>query len=399
MSAAPSAAANASPGRAPLRAVVVGAGFAGEGHTLALRYAGVDVVAVCSRTPAVVQDVAARLGVPEASTDWAETLQRVRPEIVAVATPGSLRAPLIEAAAALGAHIYCDKPLAPQATEAERLYRLVAAGGVKHALAATHRYDPSVQWLAELLQQGTIGDLLEVEGTFRRRIDPLTPWSWYDQIASGGGLMHNAFPHWLGILMTTTGGELRRAVGEARVLRHRAPVVPEIHDFRERGARTPTAAAAETLQWRPCDADNAFSTLLRFAVPDGNGAAPGAAPEREVQVTLVASGARATWPPNGWRFHGETGSLLADGQFGYEVTLKRSPAGPAEALPVPQRLLDDLPAVGTEFQNKWAALARDFVADIEGHPFRPYLTFRDGWRFECAVDTIRTGAGWLDLPE
>ena len=95
MSAAPSV----SPSRAPLRAVVVGAGFAGEGHTLALRYAGVDVVAVCSRTPAVVQDVAARLGVPEASTDWAETLQRVRPEIVAVATPGSLRTPLIEARA------------------------------------------------------------------------------------------------------------------------------------------------------------------------------------------------------------------------------------------------------------------------------------------------------------
>ncbi|HVG98540.1 MAG TPA: Gfo/Idh/MocA family oxidoreductase [Chloroflexota bacterium] len=378
----------------PLRAVVVGAGFAGEGHTLALRYAGVDVVAICSRTPAVVQAVAARLGVPEASTDWAETLQRVRPEIVAVATPGSLRAPLIEAAAALGAHIYCDKPLAPDAPEAERLYRLVAASGVKHALAATHRYDPSVQWLAELLRAGTVGELLEVEGTFRRRIDPLTPWGWYDQLASGGGLMHNAFPHWLGILMTTTGGELRRVMGEARVLRHRAPVVPEIHDFRERGARAPAAAEAEALEWRACDADNAFSALLRFAPPGADGP-----PGREVQVTLVASGARATWPPNGWRFHGESGSLLADGHFGYEVTLKRSADGPAEPLPVPQRLLDDLPAVGTEFQNKWAALARDFVADIRGRPFRPYLTFRDGWRFECTVDTIRAGAGWLVLPE
>ena len=34
-----------------LRAVVIGAGFAGEGHTIALRAAGVDVVVLCGRTP------------------------------------------------------------------------------------------------------------------------------------------------------------------------------------------------------------------------------------------------------------------------------------------------------------------------------------------------------------
>ncbi|HEX2517176.1 MAG TPA: Gfo/Idh/MocA family oxidoreductase [Chloroflexota bacterium] len=374
-----------------LRAVVVGAGFAGEGHTLALRDAGVDVVAICARTAEVVQAVAGRLGVPEASTDWQQTLRQVRPEIVAVATPGSLRAPVIEAAAGLGAHLYCDKPLAPDGPQAERLYRLVQGAGVKHALAATHRYDPSVEWLAELVREGTIGPLLEVEGTFRRRIDPLTPWTWYDTVASGGGLMHNAFPHWLGILTTIAGGPPLRAMGESRVLRHRAPVVPHLHDFRQRGARTPTAAEAAGLEWRPCDADNAFSALLRFR------ADPQVSPA-EVQVCLVASGARAAWPPNGWRLHGETGSLLADGHFSYEVSLQRGPGDPRQPLPVPQRLLQALPAVGTEFQNKWAALAREFVADVTGRPHHPYLTFLDGWRFALIADTIRSGRGWLDLP-
>ena len=42
----------------PLRTVVIGAGWAGEGQTKALRYAGVEVVAICARQSAVVQQVA-----------------------------------------------------------------------------------------------------------------------------------------------------------------------------------------------------------------------------------------------------------------------------------------------------------------------------------------------------
>lgn len=378
-------------GSTGLRAVVVGAGFAGEGHTLALRRFGVDVLAICARQPDVVRAVADRLEVPEASTDWRETLERVRPEIVAVGTPASVRIELIEAAAAIGAHVYCDKPLGTNAREARRCYDAVRSAGVKHAYASTHRYDPSVAWVAELLRQGVIGRVLEVEGTFRRRIPELTPFSWYDTVATGGGLLHNAFPHWLGILMTAVGGEPQRVMGSVRVLREKAPVVEDIHDFRERGQRTPTPDEAARMEWRACDADNAFFTLLGFsadpAVSDG-----------EVRVTLVASGAHATWPPNGWRFHGETGSLLVDGHYSYQVSVQRTNGGEREALPVPQRLIDDVPKVGTEFQDKWAALARDFVADVLGQEHRPYLTLRDGWRFEEIIDAIRSGRGWFDLP-
>ncbi|HEV2123838.1 MAG TPA: Gfo/Idh/MocA family oxidoreductase [Chloroflexota bacterium] len=377
---------------ARLRAVVVGAGFAGEGHTLALRHHGVEVVALCARAPEVVRAVADRLEVPEASTNWRETLQRVQPDIVCVATPASVRLEVIAVAAQLGCHLYCDKPLGTNADEARQCFEAVASTGIKHAYAATHRYDPSVAWLAEVLREGVIGQLMEVEGTFRRRVPELTPWSWYDTVATGGGLLHNAFPHWLGILMTATGGEVQRVMGEARVVRQRAPVVPDLHDFRERGARMPSPEEAAEMEWRACDADSAFTALLRFM------AAPPVS-QQEVHVSLVASGAHATWPPNGWRFHGETGTLLADGHFSYELSLQRKAGGEREPLPVPQRLLEDLPAVGTETQDKWAALARDFLADIRGEPHRPYLTFRDGWRFEAMIDAIRAGRGWMAVPE
>ena len=46
-----------------LKAVVVGAGWAGEGHTKALQHCGVEVVAICARRQEIVDKVASNLGI------------------------------------------------------------------------------------------------------------------------------------------------------------------------------------------------------------------------------------------------------------------------------------------------------------------------------------------------
>lgn len=374
-----------------LRAVVIGAGFAGEGHTLALRHSGVDVTAICARQHEVVQTVADRLDIPVASTDWRRTLETVRPDIVALATPASLRGAVVEVATSLGCHIFCDKPLAAVAAEAGRLYRLAESAGVKHAYASTHRYDPSVVWLGELVRDGAIGAVREVEYTFRGGFPPLSPWGWWDVLASGGGFLNNWFTHVLGMLATITDGTVVRATGEARPTRPQAPVVPDIHDFRVlfTSEKTPTPEEAARLEWRACDGDGSFSALLTATTADA----------REVPVSVVASGlAIAPWPPTGWRLYGDEGTLLADGFTSFAVSRMRSADGDREPLPVPQRLVDEVPQVGGDEANKWAALARDFVADVRGEAHRPYLTFRDGWRYQEAIDAIRDGCGWHTLP-
>ena len=101
-----------------LRAVVIGAGWAGEGHTKALQHYGVDVVAICARKADVVQKVASQLGIAEASTDWKKSLLEIKPDIVALTTPAILRTEVIELAAQLGSHLLCEKPLATTAEEA-----------------------------------------------------------------------------------------------------------------------------------------------------------------------------------------------------------------------------------------------------------------------------------------
>ena len=58
-----------------------------------------------------------------------------------------------------------------------------------------------------------------------------------------------------------------------------------------------------------------------------------------------------------------------------------------------------LPQIGDDIQNKWAGLIRDFVADVEGRAYTPYLTLFDGWRYQIAIEAIRESQGWAKIPE
>lgn len=163
-----------------LQAVVIGAGWAGEGHTLALQHNGVHVQAICARDKETIEAVAKRLDVPEGSVDWRATLETVRPDIVSLATPASLRREVIETAVDLGCHILCEKPLAPTGPEAKALFEIVDRAGIVHAYAATGRYSPHIAWMSELVQQGAIGELREID-VLERQVQPLPammPWGW-----------------------------------------------------------------------------------------------------------------------------------------------------------------------------------------------------------------------------
>ncbi|MAE19899.1 hypothetical protein CMK12_13395 [Candidatus Poribacteria bacterium] len=193
------------------------------------------MVAICARQSVVVQQVADRLSVAQASTDWRQTLETVCPDIVALASPAVLRTEVVEMAADLGCHLLVEKPLATTASQAGHIYQRVRAVGVKHAYAATHCYNPAYVRLKELIQQGMIGQLQEIVVTMGRRHSPpaIMPWSWMLSLEEGGGILNNAGPHLLGILETISGGQLARVMGQCRVLISQAPVVSGLHDHRD----------------------------------------------------------------------------------------------------------------------------------------------------------------------
>ena len=385
--------------RTKLRAVVVGAGWSAEGHTKAFQHYGVEVLAICGRKPEIVQKVASGLGVAEASTDWRQSLLNHKPDIVALTTPAILRTEVIELAVELGCHIISEKPLALTAAEAEHIYNVIKDTGLKHGFAATHLYDPSVAYVRELLtQQHVIGELTAVDIGYSRRIRHNTasktvkPWNWMSSLAHGGGALNNGLTHRLGMLERMTGMKILSAVGEAKTAIRKAPVVPEIRDFRVWRRREITPEAASKLEWRVCDAEWDYSAFFKL------GSSETADPENNILVTMrTHPGVPTHAPTGGWYFYGTRGTLV--GRGGHILSPVTKHVGEtSEELAVPQILAADLPRIGDDIQNKWVALVRDFLADIEARPHAPYLTFQDGWRYQIAIDAIRGSNGWTQIP-
>lgn len=107
-------------------------------------------------------DVAKELGIELAAT-YEDVLADPAIDAVVLATPHSLHLSQIEAAAAAGKHIFCEKPLALNKADVDK-----AAAAAKQAnviLAAGHnrRFHPAFIKMRQMVADGAFGDVLHVE--------------------------------------------------------------------------------------------------------------------------------------------------------------------------------------------------------------------------------------------
>ena len=152
-----------------------------------------------------------------------------------------------------------------------------------------------------------------------------------------------------------------------------------------------TSEEASKLEWRDCDAEWDYSAFFKLGHPNpdtGN----------SILVTMRTNpGVPSHKPIGGWFFYGTHGTLVGrGGHILYHIT--KHIGEEVEKLSVPQELQDDLPQIGDEIQNKWTALVRDFLSDIQDRPHEQYLTFLAGWRYQIAIDAIRESKEWAQIP-
>jgi predicted dehydrogenase len=370
------------------RAVVIGAGWAGEGHTIALRDAGVEVVALCGRTPEPAAAMAAKLAVPQVRFDWHAALEEFRPDIVSIATPAGPHREMAESAAQLGCHVACDKPLATNTTNARAMLEAVEKAGVKHGYAATGCYAPAIIHTQMLIAQGLIGRIYEIESVIHLNLPLLLPYCWLHQLDLGGGLLNNVFTHLLAQVLRATGGVVQAAAGETRTLIERTPVGPTIHDFRDVFPLLGTWAPTQASEWRPVDADLAYTIIVQLRLPQGEianacfrGSMLGALPQGDYLV-----------------FHGEEGSLYVTGNLPGDDHIQcfMRGRGTWEEVPVAPEVAAPSP-VQDDSQRAWNQFFREFVADVRGEGYAGYPTFHDGCTAAATIDAARAGRGWTTL--
>jgi predicted dehydrogenase len=129
----------------------------------------VRVVAVGSRTRSKGEAFAQALGIPKAYGSYEDLIDDPSVEAIYNPLPNHLHVPLTLAAAKVGKHVLCEKPIALTATEAEQLRSIPE--GIHVAEAFMIRHHPQWQEVRSVVRSGRLGRVHSVQAFFSFFLD------------------------------------------------------------------------------------------------------------------------------------------------------------------------------------------------------------------------------------
>lgn len=189
-----------------IRIAVVGAGGIGGTHLKA--YAEwpdlCEIVGIADIHLSAAEERTAIFG-GQAFADYAEMFDTVKPDAVSVCTPPNLHLPIVQAAAARGLHVLCEKPPARTVAETEAIVEAMHKGGGMLQFAFCHRFHRSVTQAQELITSGKLGKVVQIYNRFGFRFARAGA-SWFtDADVAGGGILIDTLVHSIDIFRALAG--------------------------------------------------------------------------------------------------------------------------------------------------------------------------------------------------
>jgi xylose dehydrogenase (NAD/NADP) len=172
----------------------------------------VDLVAVASRDRQRAEEYAGRWGIERAYGSYEALLEDPEIEAVYISLPNTMHCDWSIRAVEAGKHVLCEKPLSRHPDEVVAAFDAADRAGRLLSEAFMYRHNPQTTRLAELVRDGTIGELRLIRSVFS--------YSLYDEEnirlrtdVEGGSLMDVGCYNVSGSRLL--GGEPERVHGEA----------------------------------------------------------------------------------------------------------------------------------------------------------------------------------------
>jgi myo-inositol 2-dehydrogenase / D-chiro-inositol 1-dehydrogenase len=170
-----------------VRVGLVGSGFVSTIHAESLkRVAGAEMVAVTSPTGDHAEKFAKKFGIGRSFRDFGEFIAVEEMDVIVLGCPNDLHCEYTEAAAKAGKHVICEKPLARNLQEADRMISACKKAGVKLMYAEELCFCPKYVRMKRLLDEGAIGRPYLLKQA-EKHDGPHAGWFW-DVEKSGGGV-------------------------------------------------------------------------------------------------------------------------------------------------------------------------------------------------------------------
>jgi predicted dehydrogenase len=175
---------------AKLRAGVIGLGWAGRQHMTAYdSSADVDLVGLAGMEVDALQELGDQYGIAadQRHRDWKDLIQQGELDVISIATPTTLHAPIAVAALDAGLHVLSEKPMAENAVAARTMVDAAKRNGKVLDVSFNHRRRGDVQALKKIIDAGLLGDIYYAKAGWLRREGIPGLGSWFTRRATAGG--------------------------------------------------------------------------------------------------------------------------------------------------------------------------------------------------------------------
>ncbi|MBN1671666.1 MAG: Gfo/Idh/MocA family oxidoreductase [Kiritimatiellae bacterium] len=174
-----------------LRMGVVGLGM-GTGHVRGYQaHPRAEVAAICDVDEKRLQAAAKEYGVSATYTDAGEMFRQAGLDAVSIATPNKFHAPLSIAALKAGLHVLCEKPMAMNAREAQKMLDAAKAAKRNLMINFSYRFTDVSRALKQQVDAGVLGDIYFGRTVWHRRrgMPKFGGWFGIKELAGGGPLI------------------------------------------------------------------------------------------------------------------------------------------------------------------------------------------------------------------
>ena len=218
---------------------VIGFGWMGQAHSRGCRRAPSyfpernyePELVVVSDTVEDRRDEAVRsFGFASAVADWRHVVDDSDVDTVFVTAPNMLHVELVEAAAANGKHVFCEKPVGGTPSQTVAADAAARRAGVISGVGYNYRWAPLVQYAKQLVDGGAIGEITNYYGRFFSMYgsDPLGLLSWRFLVDQAGhGVSTDILSHTVDLahfLVGDAAGPITRVVGTGETFIRQRPL-------------------------------------------------------------------------------------------------------------------------------------------------------------------------------
>ncbi|GAA3209384.1 Gfo/Idh/MocA family oxidoreductase [Streptomyces thermocoprophilus] len=345
------------------------------------------LVAVAEEVPGRAEEAAERYGFGTATRDWREIAADPRVDAVSVTAPNFLHREIGVALAEAGKHLWIEKPVGLDASDARAVADAVAAAGVQGSVGFNYRNAPAVEAARDLIASGEIGTVTHARvrlfSDYAAHPEGALTWR-YERARGGSGVLGDLASHGVDLARFLL-GEIDALTADTAVF------VPERARPAEATAGHARAAGGEP---GPVENEDYVSCLLRFA----SGA------RGVLEACRVSVGEQNNY---GFEVHGTRGAVFWDFRRMNELGVSRGTA--YQDQPVSTVYVGPGAGEYAAFQPGAAnAMGYDDLKVIEAYRFlrsvtenTPYgTTLTDAVHSAAALDAMLRSAesgGWVSV--